>query len=428
MLTVSEAAALLRSFDRVLILTHIRPDGDTVGCAAGLCAALRTMGKTAYLLPNPGLTENTAPYFTPYSAPADFVPEKVVSTDIATVGLFPDNAKSYADKVDLAIDHHPSFEGFGKANIVRPEAAACGELILDIVRELTPLTPEIALPLYVAISTDTGGFIYSNVTAATHRAAAELMDTGIDYRAVNKLFFQTKSRVRMQLEAAMLAEAKFYDNNRTAVLSVPQSLLEKFHATESDAEDLSALGPQIQGVDCAVTMRELGDGVWKFSLRTGERVNATEVCRLLGGGGHARAAGATLEGVTQAEAEEKMLNAIALRLDIHGCLRQDPGNPEGKAGRPWRHAGSYGHRRSAGVCGTGYPCRRIRGKRRKRVYRRSAAGAGHQHPGYVRGNAGDPSRHCGPGGVGSRPPPLHRPYRADPAHVFRHQDQRPKAL
>lgn len=69
------------------------------------------------------------------------MPEKVVSTDIATVGLFPDNAKSYADKVDLAIDHHPSFEGFGKANIVRPEAAACGELISDIVRELTPLTP-----------------------------------------------------------------------------------------------------------------------------------------------------------------------------------------------------------------------------------------------------------------------------------------------
>ena len=65
MLTVSETAELLRSFDRVLILTHIRPDGDTVGCAAGLCAALRAMGKTAYLLPNPGLTENTAPYFTP---------------------------------------------------------------------------------------------------------------------------------------------------------------------------------------------------------------------------------------------------------------------------------------------------------------------------------------------------------------------------
>ena len=311
MLTVSEAAALLRSFDRVLILTHIRPDGDTVGCAAGLCAALRAMGKTVYLLPNPGLTDNTAPYFTPYAAPADFAPEKVVSVDIAAVGLFPDNAKAYLGRVDLAIDHHPSFEGFGRKNIVRPEAAACGELVLDIVRELTHVTPEIALPLYVAVSTDTGGFIYSNVTAATHRAAAELMDTGIDYRSVNKVFFQTKSRIRMQLEAAMLADARFYDGGRVAVLSVPRALLEKFHASESDAEDLSALGPQIQGVDCAVTMRELGDGVWKFSLRTGERVNATEVCRLLGGGGHARAAGATLEGVTRQEAEERMLSAIA---------------------------------------------------------------------------------------------------------------------
>ena len=170
---------------------------------------------------------------------------------------------------------------------------------------------EIALPLYVAISTDTGGFIYSNVTAETHRAAAALMETGIDYRTVNKRFFQTKSRVRMQLEAAMLADAKFYDSGRAAVLAVPLSLLERFHATENDAEDLSSLGPQIQGVDCAVTMRELKENVWKFSLRTGERVNATEVCRLLGGGGHARAAGATLEGVSRAEAEEKMLTAIA---------------------------------------------------------------------------------------------------------------------
>lgn len=74
MLTVLEAAELLRRFDHVLILTHVRPDGDTVGCAAALCAALRALGKTAYLLPNPGLTDNTAPYFAPYAAPEGFVP------------------------------------------------------------------------------------------------------------------------------------------------------------------------------------------------------------------------------------------------------------------------------------------------------------------------------------------------------------------
>lgn len=310
-MTTAEAAARLAAMDQVLILTHVRPDGDTIGSAAALCCGLRALGKTAYLLPNPELTATYAPYAAPYLAEADFAPAYVVSVDIAALSLLPENARPYQDRIALAIDHHPSQEFFARETCLEADSAACGEIVYDILRQLTPLTPEMALPLYVAISTDTGGFIYSNVTAATHRAAAELMDTGIDYRAVNKLFFQTKSRVRMQLEAAMLAEAKFYDNNRTAVLSVPRSLLEKFHATESDAEDLSALGPQIQGVDCAVTMRELGDGVWKFSLRTGERVNATEVCRLLGGGGHARAAGATLEGVTQAEAEEKMLNAIA---------------------------------------------------------------------------------------------------------------------
>ena len=90
MLTLEEAAALLRGFERVLILTHVRPDGDTVGCAAALCAALRQLGKTAYLLPNPELTRSTAPYFAPYAAPEHFVPEKVVSVDIAALSLLPE--------------------------------------------------------------------------------------------------------------------------------------------------------------------------------------------------------------------------------------------------------------------------------------------------------------------------------------------------
>lgn len=310
MLTVAQAAELLRTFDNVLILTHVRPDGDTVGCAAALCAGLRRLGKTAYLLPNPELTDSSAPYFLPYAAPEGFLPDKVVSTDIAAAGLFPENAKPYLSRVDLAIDHHPSFEGFGTANIVRSEAAACGELLYDILARLGPITQEIALPLYVAVSTDTGCFAYANTTAHTHAVAAALMNTGIDYQTVNKVFFRTKSRKRMQLEAAMMNDCLFYDRDRVAVLSVPQSLMERLGATDSDAEDLSALGPQIQGVDCAVTLRQLGPEVWKVSLRTGQRINATDVCRELGGGGHAAAAGCTINAPWD-EARRKILEAIA---------------------------------------------------------------------------------------------------------------------
>lgn len=309
-LTVQEAAARLRSMDNILILTHVRPDGDTVGCAAALCAGLRALGKTAYLLPNPELTDNTRPYFAPYAAPEGFAPDHVVSTDIAAVGLFPENARPYADRVDLAIDHHPSFEFFGRENLVRPEAAACGELLYDILARLGPITAEIALPLYVAVSTDTGCFAYANTTPQTHAVAAALMRAGIDYQAVNKTFFRTKTRTRLQLESAMMSECLFYDRGRVAILSVPLSLMERFSATENDAEDLSALGPQIQGVDCAVTMRELRPDVWKLSLRTGPRINATEVCRELGGGGHAAAAGCTVEAPWD-QVRQQILAAIA---------------------------------------------------------------------------------------------------------------------
>lgn len=308
-LTAAQAAELLRSFDDVLILTHVRPDGDTVGCAAGLCAGLRALGKRAYLLANSGQTRTTAPYIQPYEAPEGFVPAYVVSTDIASLDLLPHNAEIYADRIDLAIDHHPSFERFGRANILREQAAACGEVIYDILRELGPVTAEMALPLYVAISTDTGCFQYSNTTANSHRVAAELLDTGIDYRTVNQIFFRTKSRKRLELEGDMLANMEFYDGGRVVVLKVPVSLMERVGADETDAEDLSSLGGQIEGSDCAITMRELRPDVWKFSVRTGARVNASAVCAELGGGGHAAAAGCTVE-APFAEAKRRMLSAV----------------------------------------------------------------------------------------------------------------------
>ena len=281
-----------------------------MGCAAALCAGLRSLGKAAFLLPNPELTDTTAPYFRPYEAPEGFTPDKVVSTDIATVGLFPENARPYAERVDLAIDHHPSFESFGRENIVRPEAAACGELIYDILSDLGPITPEMALPLYVAVSTDTGCFVYSNTTPRSHRIAAQLMDCGIDVAPVNKALFRTKSAVRLAMEARMVAGMERCDAGRVVVMQIPLSLRQELHATDADIEELSALAAQVEGTDCGVTLRELRPGTVKLSLRTGPRVNATEVCRLLGGGGHAAAAGAAVSG-TMAQAKSAVLAAIA---------------------------------------------------------------------------------------------------------------------
>lgn len=310
MLTVHQTADLLREVDNILILTHIRPDGDTIGSAAGLCQALQTLGKTAYLLPNPGLTASVAPYALAYHAPSEFTPDFVISTDIASLQLLPENALPYADKIDLAIDHHPSFEGFGKQYIVRAKAAACAELVYDIVCALGKLTPEMALPLYLGLSTDTGCFVYTNTTARTHEIAWKLMATGCNVQGLNKAFFQTKSRKRMQLEGAMLDTMTFHDEGRIVILSVPMSLMARVEAGEGDAEDLSALGPMVEGTDCAITMRELSENKWKLSVRSGKRINASTVCQALGGGGHAAAAGCTIEGSLE-EAKAIILNVIA---------------------------------------------------------------------------------------------------------------------
>jgi len=307
-MTPQETAALLQTYDNVLILTHRRPDGDTLGCAAALRRALHSLGKTAYLLHNPEITDQYQDYVQDLFPGEAFRPEKVVTVDIAARSLFPDNAKVYLEQVDLAIDHHPSYENFGKQSCVMPERAACGEIVYEILTHLCPITPEIALPLYVAVSTDTGCFVYSNTTANTHRVAAALMDTGIPFQSVNKRHFRTKTRKRLALEAAMMEGMQLFDQSRIVVMSIPRALMERLGATENDADDISSLAGLVEGTDCAITMRELGEDVWKISVRTGVRINATLACKKLGGGGHRAAAGCTVRG-TLAQATEQIVAA-----------------------------------------------------------------------------------------------------------------------
>ena len=298
-----EAAALLAGQNDILILTHKRPDGDTIGCAVGLCAALRKLGKIAWVLPNADATSLFTPYLEGCLAPGEFAPRFVVSVDIAGRSLFPENAKAWLERgVDLAIDHHPSNEGFGRENCVDAGRAACGELIFDLVREWGE-------PLYVAVSTDTGCFVYGNTTPGTHRVAAALMETGIDYRGVNKRHFRTKSFKRLRLESMLCQNMELFDGGRIAVAAVTLEMMAVLDAREEDAEDVSAFAGQVEGVQTAVTIRELRPGECKLSVRTSAGLNASAVCALLGGGGHAAASGCTVHGSVE-EAKRAILEAI----------------------------------------------------------------------------------------------------------------------
>lgn len=300
-ITTAQAADFLRNHDGYLILTHVRPDGDTIGCAAGLCRALRQAGKTAYILDNPEATELFTPYFSELTPPEGFVPETVVSVDMAARSLFPDPAKPYLDRVALAIDHHPSQEFFAKATCLDSGKAACGQIVYEIVKQFADLTPEIGEALYVAISTDCGCFQYSNTDAAVHRTAAELMESGFDPYPVNRKFFRTKTFKRLKLESLLTAGMELRDGGQTALVFLTRAMIDEVGASERDMDDISAFVGQIEGVKNGVTLKETGDGHVKISLRTDPGdLNASKVCALLGGGGHAAAAGAMLEGTMEA--------------------------------------------------------------------------------------------------------------------------------
>lgn len=305
--SIADAARLLLAANDILILTHRRPDGDTSGCAGALCRGLRALGKAAFVLPNPESTARYEPLLAPfYPESAAYEPKFIVSVDLADLGLFPDNAKIYQERVDLAIDHHRSNPLFAENNIVTPEAGACAETIYDILMAMgVPLTRALAEPLYVAVSTDTGCFRYSNTTPHTHAVAAACLSTGLDGGEWNRMLFETKSRPRFEMERIIFESMEFFEDGKIALAMLYRADIDRTRASMDDLDSIAALPRQIEGVEIGLTITENKDGSAKVSVRTTKEVDASALCRQVGGGGHLRAAGASFD--VFADARETML-------------------------------------------------------------------------------------------------------------------------
>ena len=309
-MTELQAAQWLRERDNFLLLTHIRPDGDTLGSAAALALALRKLGKRAWVGYNSGVTETYAGYMEGCYPPADFVPEHIVAVDIATEHLLPAEFEPYRGRIELCIDHHPSNEGYAGETCLDASAAACGEIVYRICRLLGEMDAAIAKQLYIAITTDCGCFVYNNTTPATHRIAAELMEYGDFWKQVNRNCFQTLSLKEIKLQQRLLGSMEFFDGGALAVGAISLADLAEFQASQGDSEELASWANKIQGVNASATLRQLEERVWKVSLRTDGSLNATRVCALLGGGGHAAAAGASMYDVDEAQARRRVLEAV----------------------------------------------------------------------------------------------------------------------
>ena len=310
-MTIRDTARWLSQRDNYLILTHRRPDGDTLGCAAGLAQGLRDAGKKAYIHFNPEATARYLPYVEAYWAPGDFVPEHIVAVDIASQDPFPANSMEYQQRVALCIDHHPSNTGYAGQTCLDTEKASCGEIIYEVLQALNgSINAIIAASLYVAVSTDTGCFSYSNTNAGALRTAADLVDAGAPVGDINKELFRTKAKSRVLLEGLITSRMEFYHNGAVAVATITREMMNEAGASENEMDDVAAIPGAIEGVIVGITIRELtGPGDSKVSVRTTPLVNANALCARFGGGGHAMAAGFSLD-TPVAETKRQLLVAL----------------------------------------------------------------------------------------------------------------------
>ena len=294
-LTRSEAARWLREHDNYLILTHRRPDGDTVGTAAVLCRGLRALGKNAHILRNMEITDRYTHLHAGLNQDCPETGDTLISVDVASPKLLPDVFSHLYRHVRLRIDHHGTDTPFAPLELVDPGAASCGEIVYDVLQELgVSLDKPMAEALYTAISTDTGCFRYANTTAHTFHVAAACMEAGGDLHAINMAIFETNTLAKRKLESWMTEHIRFYRNGKIAVCPLPLSVERELGVKEDDMENVSSFVRNFEGVCMAATLREIPGGKVKMSVRAVPGYDAAAVCLAFGGGGHKGAAGATV--------------------------------------------------------------------------------------------------------------------------------------
>jgi len=321
----TQIAELLRRHQSFLVLTHYRPDGDAVGSQLTVAILLKQLGKQVE-----AWNDDPVPVkfrFLPHSdivtrppdAPKDF--DVVIAVDTSTwqrVGTA--GQRIGQRKAFVNIDHHVSNEKFADINWVVPEAPATGQIIFDLIRRGGfNLSLDIATCLYAAIATDTGNFTYTNTSAASLRAAADLVETGVNVGDLCRHIYESYPYARVQLLQMALADLTMADHNRIAYYWLTNDMFQQSGAKREDTEGLIDYARSIQGVLVAVLFEETPEtGKIRMSFRSKHpKVDVNSIARHFGGGGHREAAGARITGVPQ-EIEAKVVAAISAAIKDAG--------------------------------------------------------------------------------------------------------------
>ena len=295
-LTRNECAAFLLSHDNFCILSHRRPDGDTIGSSAALCLGLRQLGKKAHVLCNAEVSSRFGWLHEGLTKEEAEEGDTIVSVDVASPGMMPRAFEHLLGKIALRIDHHASATSFTEQELVDGGSASCAELVWDVLEAAgVTMDKAIAEAVYVGVSTDTGCFRYSNTTEHTFAVAAKCAGAKARIFELNQELFETNTLGRLKIQAWIVDNMKMIRGGEMAIVAIPRAVEETIGVTEDDMDNISSFPRTVAGVCMAATLRETADGDTKISVRAVPGYDATVVTRKFGGGGHKGAAGAALK-------------------------------------------------------------------------------------------------------------------------------------
>ena len=307
---IAEAIAMR---DRFVLSSHARPDGDAIGSQLAMAYALDALGKHVTLV-------NRDPVPGPLAAfpgserivVADHVDQTYDAAIIMECSSLDRTGVAGLDRsFVINVDHHLGNTAYGALNWFEPSAAACAEMVFDLVLALgVRLTPVIATHIYVGILTDTGSFHYSAISARTFDICRALVEAGVDPPRVARAVFDSNTLGRLRLFGAVLSAIELEQDGRLALMRVDEAMIAIAGGTYEDTEGLINLPLTVKEIRASVFFKDQGPEGYRVSLRSKGSIDVADVARQFGGGGHKNAAGCSIAGNYQT-ARAAVLAAMA---------------------------------------------------------------------------------------------------------------------
>ncbi len=310
----SEAETFLRNCRDAVIITHMSPDGDCIGSGFGLKDILSELGVRSRVVCSDPFPKRYD-FMTNTGVGEDFEPQTIIAVDIADPKLMGKYEEIYGGKVQLCIDHHISNKNYAEKTLLRGEATAACEIIYDLAKFMgVKITRHCAMCLYTGIATDSGCFKYDCTTPRAHEIAAEMKRCyDINFAKINRYMFEVKSLGRMKLEGKVSELMEAHLDGKLAILAVTQDMMKELGIAMEELEGFAPMTIQLEDTEVGILLREREPGVYKCSFRSADQVNVSAICQELGGGGHVKAAGCTVEGDID-EVKNKLIEAVRKAL------------------------------------------------------------------------------------------------------------------